>query len=112
MSYAGMHLLDPSDTGVPPEPTRDRSVRLACDSCDRDDYDGISPAELAALIADGWVNVSEEQTHEEACKTYDDPRDEPPGYSVLDWHTHVGTCPDCVVLAMLRRAPITIAKDA
>lgn len=69
-----------------------RTIRLACRSCDRADFDGITPAELARAIASGWREVQHEQTYAEACRTRADPR---PGYSVFDWWTHLGWCPDC-----------------
>ena len=66
-------------------------IRLECSECD-EQHDGITPEELAQL---GWSDVREIQSYEEACRTYDDPADEPPGYSVLDWQTHIGLCPEC-----------------
>lgn len=70
-------------------------IRLACDTCDCDEFDGISEAKLEECRRSGWVNIGEEQSYEEAIKTYDDPHDEPRSYSVLDWWTHLGTCPSC-----------------
>lgn len=61
-----------------------------------DDHDGITHAQLKAAIKAGWRGVSREQTYAQACKVYDDPADAPPGYSVFDWHTHLGVCPECV----------------
>lgn len=69
-----------------------RKIRLACIGCDRQDFDGITPRELSQAIANGWRHVRREQTYAEACRTYDEP---PPGYSALDWWTHLGWCPDC-----------------
>ncbi len=68
------------------EPAR---IRLACMDCDRDDHDGILrvPAE--------WGDVCKVQSYEDACKVYDNPDDAPPNYSVLDWFTHLGQCPEC-----------------
>lgn len=76
----------------------DNWVRLACDNCDCDEYDGITEEQLAAVADAGWDGVSQVQTWEEAIKVYDDPAAEPPGYSVLDWWTHIGTCPDCLAV--------------
>lgn len=53
-------------------------IRLSCDYCG-EEYDGISEAELAALVEDGWQNV-----------TKLDQSDNP-----LDWETHGGVCPEC-----------------
>ena len=69
-----------------------RTIRLACMLCDRQDFDGISPKELARAIASGWQEVGRVQTYAEASRTYIDP---PPGYSVFDWWTHLGWCPEC-----------------
>jgi hypothetical protein len=68
-------------------------VRLRCDECGKE-HDGISQVELSALIADGWQDVQEVQDYVASCRTYLDGR-EPPGYSALDWETHLGTCPEC-----------------
>jgi len=70
-----------------------RTIRLACIGCDREDFDAITPSELAQAIASGWRYVRREQTYAEACRTYD--HDPPPGYSALAWWTHLGWCPDC-----------------
>src|SRR5689334_9481121 len=68
-----------------------RTVRLACTNCDRDDFDGISQAQLEQAIRNGWQDVAEAQSYEESL------REVPLGTrdrSILDWWTHVGTCPD------------------
>jgi hypothetical protein len=70
-------------------------IRLACMECDRDDCDGITPAQLKAAIKNGWKEIERVRTYREACKTYHDPEDEPPGFSVLEWWTHIGYCPEC-----------------
>lgn len=75
--------------------TERRTYRLGCCRCYRDDFDNLTRAEFRRAIASGWRDVSREQTYAQACKTYDNPADEPPGYSVLDWWTHLGMCPDC-----------------
>lgn len=66
-------------------------IRLACGNCFRDDCDGVKE------IPPEWQDVSERQSLEDALTTYEDEEDGPPpkGYSVLDWWTHIGTCPEC-----------------
>lgn len=76
----------------------ERNVRLACMECYRDDMDGITRGELLQAIKGGWKCVSRFQSYEDSIKTYDDPKDEPPGYSVLDWYTHLGWCPECCTM--------------
>lgn len=71
-----------------------QTVRLTCYECDIA-YDFITEEELAELKKT-WGHISEVQSFEKACKTYDKREDEPPGYSVLDWYTHLGVCPECV----------------
>lgn len=61
-------------------------VRLACVSCDRDDFDEITPAELRRAEAIGWQVTSQQQTLRES-------RSEAGPLGV--WWTHLGTCPDC-----------------
>lgn len=75
--------------------TQVAEIRLACANCDREDMDGITRAELLAAITAGWSEVRRVQSYEDACKVYDDPDEAPPGYSVLDWYTHLGFCPEC-----------------
>ena len=75
-----------------------RTIRLACMACDRSDFDGITSRELKKAIANGWTAVERYQTYPESCRTYDDPTKAPPGYSSLDWWTHLGWCPDCAHL--------------
>jgi hypothetical protein len=45
-------------------------IRLACMECDRDDYDGITPAELRAAIENGWMEFERVRSYREACKPY------------------------------------------
>jgi hypothetical protein len=71
-------------------------IRLACAFCDREDCDGITEEELAEKVAQGWMDIAQRQTYEESVKVYDDSADAPLGYSVFDWWTHVGYCPDCL----------------
>lgn len=72
-----------------------REIRLACDTCFRDDMDGITRAELMAAIKSGWNHIRRVQSYEDSIKVYDDPAETPEGYSVLDWYTHNGQCPEC-----------------
>jgi hypothetical protein len=67
-------------------------ARIACNECEREDYDG---ATLDQAVADGWEDICFYQSWEDSAKTYDNPDDAPPHYSVLDWYTHCGLCPDC-----------------
>jgi hypothetical protein len=61
-------------------------IRLACGQCDRMDFDGIDS------IPDDWDDVSEFQSYGRAIAMVkpDDNR-----RSVMEWYTHIGTCPDC-----------------
>ncbi len=70
-------------------------IRLACDACDRQDFDGITEAELAECEAQGWTGITEMQSYEQSMQTYDRPEDAPPGFDVTAWWTHLSTCPDC-----------------
>ena len=70
-------------------------IRLGCQHCDRSDKDGITAEQLEQAIAEGWTDIEPVQTEEEAEKTYEDPSEQPPGFCVLEWETHLGTCPDC-----------------
>ena len=61
-------------------------IRLACLYCDRTDYDGID------RLPDDWDDIGEVQSYAEACRPVefnDQTR------SVMDWHTHLGLCPEC-----------------
>jgi hypothetical protein len=71
-------------------------IRLACAFCDREDCDGITEDELAGKVDGGWESITERQTYQESIQVYDDPAEAPPDYSVFDWWTHVGYCPDCL----------------
>ncbi|MFO0887565.1 MAG: hypothetical protein U0790_00300 [Isosphaeraceae bacterium] len=84
------------DTGNQPAARRPgATIRLGCDDCDRDDRDFITPAELAECRREGWTGIRRVQAYRQAIKIYDQPILEPPGYSVLDWETHMGLCPEC-----------------
>lgn len=71
------------------------SIRLGCRFCDRDDKDFLTAEQLELAKAEGWTDIEPNQTEEAALQTYDHPSAEPPGFSVFDWQTHEGTCPDC-----------------
>ena len=75
---------------------RNPKIRLGCTWCDRTDYDMITDVELENAIQDGWSDVVRIQFFQEACKTYQVPEQEPVDFCVLDWETHLGTCPDCI----------------
>lgn len=66
-------------------------IRLACNSCEREDFDGVR------LLPGDWEDIGEVQSLQAALSVYDDTEEdpEPRGYSVLDWWTHLGTCPEC-----------------
>lgn len=70
-------------------------VRLGCSECDIEEFDGINLSELEDCIQSGWENISKVQSYEESMKSYDNPEDAPPGFSVLSWWTHLGVCPGC-----------------
>lgn len=70
-------------------------MRLACESCDRDDYDGITPAELKALLPT-WGEIAQVQSYKESLRTITpEEASDKLGESVLDWYTHIGQCPEC-----------------
>ena len=72
-----------------------KTIRLACATCDRHDCNGISAAELKHAIKNGWKEVSRVQNYRESCKTCTNSDDAPRGYSVFEWWTHLGLCPEC-----------------
>ena len=61
-------------------------IRLACSECDRGDFDGIDE------LPTDWTDITEVQSLKESLRevAFDDPSRSP-----LDWHTHIGTCPEC-----------------
>ena len=61
-------------------------IRLGCMSCDREDFDGIDQ------LPPDWTDIDEVRSFAEATREveFDDH-----SRSVLDWQTHLGTCPDC-----------------
>lgn len=70
-------------------------IRLACNNCDRTDRDGITDAELAQCLAEGWTDIISVQTYEQSVATYDNPADAPADHDATAWYTHLGLCPDC-----------------
>ncbi len=73
----------------------DARIRLGCWDCDRDDRDGITDAELAACLEEGWTEIEFVQTYEQSVTTHENPADAPPGFDLTEWCTHRGLCPDC-----------------
>ena len=71
------------------------TIRLACMECDRSDFDGITLPQLREAIRNGWKEVEREQTYRQACKTYSSKERARRDYSVFEWWTHLGRCPDC-----------------
>ena len=69
------------------------TIRLGCSECDCTDKDFITAAELEQCPAEGWTEITEVQSYEQACREIEPA--ETPGASVLDWQTHLGICPDC-----------------
>ena len=66
---------------------RKRSMyRLACVSCDREDYDGIS------YIPKTWRDVQRYQT---LAASLEEVADGDHSRSAFDWFTHMGQCPEC-----------------
>ena len=61
-------------------------IRLACVSCDRDDYDGVW------RLPKGWTGIKKWQTLSESMKEV---AETDSSRSVFDWHTHTGYCPEC-----------------
>ena len=73
-----------------------RCVRLACEFCDRDDCDWMTHDELEdCLWIGGWTAIQQFQDLEFSQEIYEDLDEAPEGWSVLDWYTHLGICPDC-----------------
>ena len=62
------------------------SIRLGCTCCDRSDFDGVD------ALPEDWEDIDEVRSLEEAKRevAFDDMT-----RSVLDWQTHLGTCPEC-----------------
>jgi hypothetical protein len=89
------HLLTTEDRTKKLIRLDEARVRLACSECDRQDKDGITPEELAACVAAGWMDITEVQSFEQSMKTYERAEDAPAGHDLTAWFTHVGQCPDC-----------------
>ena len=47
------------------------NIRLACEQCDRDDKDYITPEQLEQCKAEGWMDINEVQSFEESTRTYE-----------------------------------------
>jgi hypothetical protein len=72
-----------------------RTIRLGCWECMRSDKDGITPAELKACELSGWQDIERRQTLRQSRQTFSSGRRPPKSFSILDWETHLGTCPEC-----------------
>ena len=61
-------------------------IRLGCTSCDREDFDGVDE------LPTDWDDIDEVRSFAEATREvdFDDTSRSP-----LDWHTHLGVCPEC-----------------
>jgi hypothetical protein len=61
-------------------------IRLGYMHCDRNDFDGVD------TFPDDWEEIDEVRSYDEAMRevAVDDMT-----RSVLDWQTHLGTCPEC-----------------
>ncbi len=70
-------------------------IRLACIQCDREDFDHITSQQLRQAIKNGWKEVERVQSYQQACRTYENTSQEPAGFSVFEWWTHLGCCPEC-----------------
>jgi len=61
-------------------------IRLACSSCDRDDFDG------AKRVPKNWADVIRVQSWKESQRVN---ADGDRSFSSFEWYTHLGTCPEC-----------------
>ena len=63
-----------------------KKIRLGCNECDRDDFDGIDE------LPSDWTDIQEVGSFEEATREvgFDDR-----SRSALDWQTHLGMRPEC-----------------
>lgn len=57
-----------------------QEIRLACMTCDRDDFD---PTTIAAAVAADWLDIDEAVRLQES-----------------QWWTHLGVCIECRILAV------------
>jgi len=60
-------------------------IRLGCTSCDREDFDGVDE------LPTDWDDIDEVRSFAEATREVDF---EYKSRSPLDWHTHLGVCPE------------------
>ncbi len=58
------------------------NIRLACEQCDRDDKDFITPEQLEQCKAEGWADINEVRSFEEATRTCDQRADDPDGFDI------------------------------
>jgi hypothetical protein len=65
-------------------------IRLACLLCEREDCDGIDE------IPADWYDVDEFQSYESSVEEIPV---EDQSRSPLEWHTHLGVCPECAKIA-------------
>lgn len=82
----------PTDSEVRAFRRKYGSYRLGCSAgCFRGDCDGVR------AIPKGWRHVGKVQSLRASLSTYGDEGDPPTprGYSVFDWETHMGVCPEC-----------------
>ena len=61
-------------------------IRLGCNCCDREDFNGVDQ------LPSDWTDIHEVQSFEDATREVDW---EEQSRSALDWQTHLGICPDC-----------------
>jgi hypothetical protein len=62
-----------------------KTVRLACTDCERQDHDGLTPEQLL-VVTRRWSNVRRVSNDHDTWP-FRDP--------TLDWFTHLGLCPNC-----------------
>ena len=65
---------------------REPPFRLACYSCDRDDYDGVY------RLPQNWTDIQKVQSLAESKEPV---AEGDSSRSAFDWHTHMGYCPNC-----------------
>ena len=65
---------------------REPPFRLACVSCDRDDYDGVY------RLPQTWTGIQKVQSLAESKEPVEEDES---NRSLFDWHTHTGYCPEC-----------------
>lgn len=77
----------------------EKCVRLMCEECLRDDFDGITEADLEQLKAT-WEDIVEVQSWHDSITEWTAEQRRQQWESgderhSLDWETHQGTCPEC-----------------